>query len=384
MHDMKNMQKLLTAEISQSAVRSNIETLRNCAGENVKFCSVVKCDSYGHGLEILLPTIVAASDFLATATPAEALQIRDMGYAGPLLVLFSAHGALGIIDDDPMVILDELLRHKVTLTVAGYCDVDLLVEAARNTGFDARIHVMIDTGMSRSGVPPADAPGVFTRIRSEPLIRLTGVYTHFATADESDKTFAHEQTSLFAKTLKLCDVNSHLIRHAANSAAVIDIPESHFDMLRPGISLFGYQPSDKMHNHPPLKPALTLRGNLMQVKTVPAGTKCGYGLTFKCRRQTRLGLVPIGYGDGYLRSNTNHAVMRISGQNVPVIGRVSMDQTILDITDHPTAKLADEVEIISSDPKAPNSVENLARLNDTIPHEITTRLGSRIRRVLAD
>jgi len=124
--------------------------------------------------------------------------------------------------------------------------------------------------------------------------------------------------------------------------------------------------------------------SLMQVKTVPAGTKCGYGLTFQSQRETRLGLVPIGYGDGYLRSNGNRAIMRINGQNAPVIGRVSMDQTILDITDLPTAKLTDEVEIISPDPEAPNSVENLARLNDTIPHEITTRLGSRIQRVLVD
>jgi len=243
---------------------------------------------------------------------------------------------------------------------------------------------MIDTGMARSGVLPTDAPGVLLRIRNEPLMRLVGVYTHFATADENDKTFAHGQISLFNKTLELCDANSHLIRHAANSAAVIDIPEAHFDMLRPGISLFGYQPSDTMHNHPPLQPALRLRGHLMQVKTVPAGTKCGYGLTFQSQRETRLGLVPIGYGDGYLRSNGNRAIMRINGQNAPVIGRVSMDQTILDITDLPTAKLTDEVEIISPDPEAPNSVENLARLNDTIPHEITTRLGSRIQRVLVD
>ena len=384
MSDMHDMQKYLTAEISQSAIRSNIKTLRGCAGENVKLCSVVKCDCYGHGLEILLPIIADASDFLATAAPHEALQLRDMGYEGPLLVMFTACNPFDVTGDDPTVMLGELLQSGVTLTVTGARDVDIIAEATRKTQLDANIHVMIDTGMMRSGVLPADASEVFLRIRNEPLIKLTGVYTHFATADESDKTFAHEQLSLFNKTLKLCEANSHLIRHAANSAAVIDLPNAHFDMLRPGISLFGYQPSDQMQNHPPLQPALRLCGHLMQVKTVPVGAKCGYGLTFECKRETRLGLVPIGYGDGYLRSNSNRAIMRINGQNVPVVGRVSMDQTILDITDHPTVKLGDEVEIISPDPEAPNSVENLARLNDTISHEITTRLGSRIRRVLVE
>ena len=378
------MGKYLTAEISASAVQSNIKTLRSCAGENVKFCSVVKCDCYGHGLEILIPVIAGASDFLATATPAEALQIRDMGYTGPLLVFFSVCRPFGIGDDDPAAMLCELIRRDVTLTITSPGDVDILDEGTRKTGLQARVHVMIDTGMSRSGMLPTEAPGVFLRIRNEPLMKLEGVYTHFATADESDKTFTHQQISLFNETLELCDVNPLLIRHAANSAAVIDIPEAHFDMLRPGISLFGYQPSGQMHNTPLLQPALRLRGHLMQVKTVPAGTRCGYGLTFECKTQTRLGLVPIGYGDGYLRSNSNRGIMRIGGQNVPVVGRVSMDQTILDITDHPAAKIGDEVEIISPDPVAPNSVENLARLNDTIPHEITTRLGSRIQRLLVD
>jgi len=134
---MQSTQKYLTAEISQSAVRSNIKTLRGCAGEKVKFCSVVKCDCYGHGLEILLPVIAEASDFLATATPAEALQIRDMGYAGPLLVLFTACGPLGLTDGDPTVMLSKLLNRDITLTVAAASDVDLLAEATRKTGLDA-------------------------------------------------------------------------------------------------------------------------------------------------------------------------------------------------------------------------------------------------------
>ncbi|MCK5113934.1 MAG: alanine racemase [Phycisphaerae bacterium] len=384
--DMQNKQKYLTAEISASAIRANIKALRSCAGKDVKFCSVVKCDCYGHGLKILLPIIADASDFLATATPAEALQIRDLGYDGPLLVLFATNGPFGISnsDNNPAALLTELLQRNVTLTVTGASDIDLIAETTRSTAIDARVHAMIDTGMARSGMLPPEAPGIFSRIRNEPHMRLSGAYTHFATADENDKTFAHHQISVFNETLEHCNANSHLFRHAANSAATIDLPQAHYDMLRPGISLFGYQPSDAMQNRPALQPALKLRGHLMQVKTVSAGSKCGYGLTFECKRETKLGLVPIGYGDGYLRSNGNRAVMRIDETEVPVIGRVSMNQTILDITDHPTARLGSVVEIISADPAAANSVENLARLNDTIPHEITTRLGSRIQRVLVD
>jgi alanine racemase len=175
-----------------------------------------------------------------------------------------------------------------------------------------------------------------------------------------------------------------LIRHAANSAATIDLPQSHFDMVRPGIALYGYQPSDAMHRKLPLRPALRLVGRLMQTKTLPAGSACGYGLTHTFRRDSVVGLVPIGYGDGYLRCLSNRASVRVAGRDVPVCGRVSMDQIIVDLTDAPAARVGDEAEVISNDPSTPHSVENLARLAGTIPYEITCRLGRRVKRVLVD
>jgi alanine racemase len=155
-------------------------------------------------------------------------------------------------------------------------------------------------------------------------------------------------------------------------------------MVRPGIAVYGYQPSDTMHTKLPLRPCLRLWGRLMQIKEVPAGARCGYGLTHTFESPARLGLVPVGYADGYPRSLSNRSVMRVRGRDAPVRGRVSMDQTIVDLTDVPDAAINDPVEIISPEPAAPNSVANLARQAGTIPYELTCRLGRRVRRVLVD
>ncbi len=376
------MLRYLQAEISASAVRENMKILRSCAALGTKLCPVVKCNCYGHGLGLLMPVFMEQADWLAVATPAEAIHVRRLKFLGPLLVLFSPCSQT--IIQNRHAILDELIQRRVTLTVVSQNDVDELITEAGRVGQNVMVHVKIDTGMNRSGVPADLAAELIDRIVREPLVEMTGVYTHLATADEADKTFTHQQIKLFNETLTACNLPANVIRHAANSAGVLNHPESHFDMLRPGISVYGYRSSDVITDHPPLKPALRLMGHLMQIKTIPAGQKCGYGLTFECTRKTTLGLVPIGYGDGYFRCLSNKAQMRIGDKLVPVVGRVSMDQTIIDITDVPAAKLGDPVEIISNNPADPHSVENLARLAETIPYEITTRLGHRVRRKLVD
>jgi alanine racemase len=216
-------------------------------------------------------------------------------------------------------------------------------------------------------------------------MRLTGVYTHLASADEADKTAAREQLARFEDVLHSCDVREPILRHAANSAALADLPEAHYDMVRPGIALYGCPPSDELHHPLDLQPALRLTAHLMQVKTVPAGTAVGYGLTCRFDRETRVGLVPVGYGDGYLRSLSGRgATMRIRGCDAPVCGRISMDQTVIDLTDVPAAEVGDEVEILSPDPGAPHSAAALAALAGTIPYELLCRLGDRVRRRLVD
>jgi alanine racemase len=212
-------------------------------------------------------------------------------------------------------------------------------------------------------------------------LRLTGLYTHFATADEPDKSYALGQLDNFRSAVDACRGDEKVTIHAANSAAAIDLPASHFDMIRPGIAVYGYQPSDQMQTVLPLRPCLRLKSILMQIKDLTAGSSVGYGLTHKFDRPSRVGLVPVGYADGYRRDLSGKVSMRIAGVDVRVCGRVAMDQVIVDLTEVPSARIGDEVEIISSDPSAPHSVESFARFSDTIPYEITCGLGGRIRRV---
>lgn len=373
------MHHYLKAEISAAAIRSNLAVLREHVGPDCKLCAVVKCNAYGHGLDLLLPVLAEGADWLAVATPGEALHLRDLGYAGPLLVFFT------VCTEGQSPLLDELLRQRVTLTVAGPGEIDILARAVQRTDCDAKVHLMVDTGMTRSGILPADVPTCLERLRQNPAMRLTGIYTHLATADEADKSPARKQLARFQRALDVARVGSGLLRHAANSAAAIDLPEARYDMVRTGIALYGYQPSDELHSRLNLRPAMRLTAHLMQIKDVSAGEAIGYGGTDRLEKPSRLGLVPVGYGDGYPRSLSNQgASMRIAGRDAPVRGRVSMDQTIIDLTDIPTARIGDVVEIVSPDPDAPHSLEQLAKKARTIPYEIICRLGQRVRRSLLD
>ena len=376
------MESHLTAEISASAVRHNLALLRERVGPATRLCAVVKADAYGLGLPLLLDAICQQADALAVATAPEAIQLRELGCEKPVLMLFSAGACAD--GDGPASGLAELIRRRVTLTVVAPEELAAVAKAARRAGAEAAVHVKVDTGMGRSGVLPEDAPALVDRARREAGVRLEGLYTHFASADEADKSSARRQLARFLDVAERAGGRERLTLHAANSAAAIDLPEGRLDMVRPGIAVYGCQPSDQMHTKLPLRPALRLTGRLMQRKLLPAGHKCGYGLTYTFPAETPIGLVPVGYADGYPRDLSNRSVMRIRGRDVPVRGRVSMDQVIVELTAVPDAAVGDEVEVISNDPAAPHSVEALARLCGTIPYELTCRLGARARRVLVD
>jgi alanine racemase len=376
------MESYLRAEISASAVLHNLALLRRHVSPAVQICAVVKADCYGHGVRELLPLLGREADVIGVATPHEALLYRSLGHERPILMFFSACAHAD--GKELHELLEELIRRQVMLTVVAPAEVAVVRAAAAKVGAEARVHVKIDTGMGRSGIPAEQAPALIAQIRAAGGVRLIGAYTHFATADEADKTFAREQLGRFGRAIAAAGGPSGLCLHAANSAATIDLPESHLDMVRPGIALYGYQPSDDMQTHLPLRPVLRLTGRLMQRKTLPAGSACGYGLAHRFDRDTPVGLVPVGYADGYMRCLSGRGTMRIRGRDVPVRGRVAMDQVIVDLSAVPDAAVGDEVEIMSADPAAPHSVENLARLAGTIPYEITCRLGRRAKRVLVE
>ena len=368
------MKNYLTASISASAIRHNIAVLRKRIGPDVKLCPVVKDDCYGHGMDVLYPVLSGLVDGFAVASPHEALALRRRGYKGFILCLLSAYF-------DELDVQDELVRQSITQTVMSKTALASIRAAAERVGATAQVHLKVDTGMGRLGVPVSQAADLIESIRELADVELTGIYTHFATADEADKTTTLHQLEQFRS---IFPKDGNLVVHAANSAAAIDLPESHFDMVRLGIALYGYRPSDGVKRGMELKPCMAVAAQLIAVKHLPKGSRSGYGLTHEYARDSRVGIVPIGYGDGYFRNLSNQAVVRINGQDAPVCGLVSMDQMTVDVTDIPDAKVGSRVEIISSDPLAPNSVENLARLAGTIPYEITCHLGHNIRHVLVD
>jgi alanine racemase len=376
------MEGCLTAEVSASAIRENLRLLRERLAPGTKLCAAVKADCYGHGLGVLWHTLSTEVDGLAVAAPQEALNLRQMGYNGPVLVLFSAEAA-GAGQEQGKT-LEELVAREVSLTAVSTREASLVALAAGHRDIVADIHVKVDSGMGRSGISPEGLPSLVESIQRTPHLRLAGIYTHFAVAEEADKSYTLEQLDRYKRAVAACGPLRGVLLHTANSAAAIDLPQTHLGMVRPGLAVYGYQPSDRMHVKLPLRPALRLAGRLVQVRDVPKGTRCGYGLRYTFPRDGRIGLVPIGYGDGYFRCLSGKAAVCVNGHSAPIRGTISMDQIIVDLTDMPAVGLGDEVEIISPEPAAANSVENLARLAGTIPYEVTCRLGPRIRRRLVE
>ena len=364
------MKNYLTASISESAIRHNVATLRAHVGDQVKLCLVVKDDCYGHGMGVLYPVLSELVDGFAVASPIEALELRQKGYHGFILCFLSAYF-------DDFKVQDELVWQEITQTVMSKSALDSIQSAAKRLGKKARVHLKVDTGMGRMGIPARQAPDLIKAIQACPDVELTGIYTHFATADEAERSEVFRQLDLFKSILP---TSGNVICHAANSAAIIDFPETHFDMVRPGLAIYGCHPSDFLDHDLGLKPCMSVNAKLIAVKHVYKGQRSGYGLTHEFEQDGRIGIVPIGYGDGYFRCLSGKAVVRINGKNAPVCGRVSMDQMTVDVSDIDDVKVGDEVEVISSDPEAPNCVENLARLAGTIPYEITCHLGHNILR----
>jgi alanine racemase len=368
------MKNYLTASISASAVRHNITVLRELTGPEVKLCPVVKDDCFGHGMDVLYPVLSELTDGFAVAAPLEALELRRKGYHGFILCFLSAYF-------NDIWVRDELVWQEITQTVMSESALTSIQEAAQRVGKIAKVHLKVDTGMGRLGVPAGQAVTLIKKIQELQEVELTGIYTHFATADREDRTETVRQLELFKSILPAAGT---ITKHAANSAATIDWPETHFDMVRVGIAMYGCHPSDQLRNRLDLRPCMSVEAKLIAVKHLAKGSRSGYGLAHEYARDSRVGVVPIGYGDGYFRNLSGRAVVRIQGRIAPVCGMVSMDQMTVDITDIPDVKVGDAVEVISSDPAAPNSVENLARLAGTIPYEITCHLGHNMRHELVE
>ncbi|NQT93689.1 MAG: alanine racemase [Lentisphaerae bacterium] len=378
----------LFARIDASAITHNCRVLRTLTPSGCRMCVAIKSNAYGHGVAAVLPALRAADvEMLCVASVDEARELVDFEWDRPILLLGSELSAYR--GGEKEQIARWLVQHEVRVTAMRGEDVEILLAAADSLQKQAIVHFMFDSGMCRMGLTREDLLTLLLRFGSEDRLHVEGLYTHLATADAADKAFAHRQlhafTALIAE-LKSKGINVPLL-HCANSGAAIDIPESHFDMIRPGISVYGYHSGEHMHHKPDIRPAMQVVSALTLVKRIPGGSLVGYGSTYTAEKDMTIGIVPIGYADGYDRRLSNTGKMCVEGRTVPVIGRVSMDQTIVDLTPLVSNGVAvapgHEVIVIDNARERANSVESLARLLDTIPYEIVTRLTSRIKRVQA-
>ncbi len=366
----------ITAYIHMDAIAENFEHMRANLREGTKMVAVLKTDGYGHGA---LPIARMAEEYeyiwgFAVAAVSEAMELRAGGITKPILILGYC------FEED----YEKMVSSGIRPAVFTYEMAKAFSDAAGKAGILAPVHIAVDTGMSRIGLPWTDE-GVETaqRISRLPHIRIEGVFTHFAKADETDKSFTKMQMDRF---VQFCDglqerVTERFIRHCSNSAGILEIPEANMDMVRAGISIYGIYPSDEVSRaYVRLRPAMELKSHIVHIRTIEPGTSVSYGGTFTAQRRTRIATIPVGYGDGYPRSLSGKGFVLIGGKRAPITGRVCMDQFMVDVTDI-EAGLLDEVTLLGSDGDEQITLEELDKLSGRFPYEFVCDIGKRVPRV---
>lgn len=372
------------AEINLDHIAHNVGEIRRLAGPRTEIMAVVKADAYGHGVRETVETMIeAGASRIAVSMLDEAIQLRRLGITVPILVL-------GYTDPKRAA---EVIRNGVTQTVFSHDLAGALSSAAQEEGKPARIHVKIDTGMSRVGfLPGYSAVKDVVAISRLPGIVIEGIFTHFSSADDADPVFTRRQFELFESMLEeLNRIGVQVpLRHAANSAAILAHPPTMLDLVRPGIILYGILPdagirpagADGTSITVDFRPAMTLKAHVILVKEIAAGMTVSYGRKWTATRPSRIATLPIGYADGYSRLLSNRARVLVNGQHAPVVGSVCMDQCMIDVTDveGPVAP-GDEVVLFGEQAGNRIAVEELAALSGTIAYETVCLIGKRIPRV---
>ena len=361
-------------EVDLDAIAGNTRLLHQACAPDTALMAVVKANAYGHGAVHVAQTVLAhGADFLGVARMAEAIQLREAGIQAPILLFGSTLPARAL----------QAAGQDIRVSLTGLDAAKTLNHAARTAGILVTAHIKIDTGMGRLGLCPGlDMPGTLSDIRSmmqmDNLV-IEGIYTHFANADTVDHAHAEQQLALFTEVLDRLDADNRLpkIIHAANSAATLTLPKSHFTMVRPGIALYGLCPGPGV-DCTDLTPALSIISFITQVKQVPKGFAVSYGSTHVTDRPTAIATVPVGYADGYSRLLSANAHMLVNGQRARVTGRVCMDFTMIDVGRIPDAAVGDEVVVLGTRGNQTVSADELADLTGTINYEVVAGLTSRL------
>lgn len=372
---MKKILRPAWAEIDLDAIAYNTRNIKKLIGDK-DLIAVVKANCYGHGVIDIIPTLLenGVSRF-AVAMISEALEIRDNKITAPVMILGFT----------PLYLGEELINNNIEQTVYDLDYAKELSKIALTLNKKAKIHIAIDTGMGRIGfLPNEKSIDNITEICSLEGIEVIGIFTHFSTSDEKDKEYSHEQfTNMLSvmDTLKKRGIDIPL-KHVANSGAIIDLPDTYLDAVRAGIILYGYYPSDEIDkNNLALKPALTLKATITNVKTLEKDMYVSYGRTFKTSNETIVATIPVGYADGYLRKLAENGKVIIKGEFAPIIGRICMDQFMIDVTNIPDVKIGDEVILLGEKNGLKYNADDMAKKLDTINYEVTCMLKSRLPRV---
>jgi alanine racemase len=358
------------AVIDLDAVAANVRAIKAHVGA-AQVIAVVKANAYGHGaVQIARAALDAGASRLAVARIDEGITLRQAGIDATILVMgYHVPGEAA-----------RFVEYGLTATVTSM-EVARAISATAG-GDRVRVHIKIDSGMGRAGIAPGDALAFVQAISALPGIEIEGIYTHFAAADSADKTFTLEQYRVFEDVLHTLEAAGYRfgLRHAANSAATLDLPSTHLDAVRIGIAMYGLRPSTEVEPMVTLRPVLSLHSHVARVRELPAGSSVGYGRTYICELPTQVALIPVGYGDGYHRALSGRGVVLIGGKRCPVIGRVSMDQITVDASEV-EAREGDEVVLIGSQGEEVITAEEVAMLAGTINYEVTTSLLGRLPRV---
>ncbi len=362
------------AVIDLDALAHNLRQIRGCLPAGTGVCAVVKADAYGHGaVPVSLELERLGVDSFAVATVEEGVELRDAGVRLPILVLgIGGSGAR------------EALEKGLTPVVYSPACAERIARAAGEAGRDVSVDIKLDTGMGRVGLLPDEWLPVAERLLEEPHVRLGGLLSHYSSAD-TDPEFTRLQTERFRQALdrgRRLDPRTGKRIHVANSAAVLSGQGIAGDTVRPGILLYGAYPARYLMDRIPLRPVMTLRTEVLQVKTLPPGSPVSYGQTFHTRRTSRIAVLPLGYADGYRRDFSNRGKVLIHGETAPVVGTVTMDLTMVDVTDLPETREGDEVVLFGAAGDRVLRVDDLAETIGTISYELLCGVSRRVPRVL--
>jgi alanine racemase len=363
------------AEIYLDNIVHNLSEVKRWVGKKVKIMGVVKANAYGHGAcQVAKVLIENGVSYLAVATIEEALELRECGINIPILV----------IGYTPLPQAKELIVHNITQTVFDINYVKDLERIALNVGKKAKVHVKVDTGMGRIGYTDLKvAEKEIEKMMEMEGVEVEGIFSHFATSDEKNKTYAEKQFDMFKKLLeRLKEKGINIpLKHIANSGAIIDLKYTYLDMVRPGIVLYGSYPSEEVERPLDLKQTMGFKTKIVHIKEVPEGTSISYGRTFITKRKSKIATLPVGYADGFNRLLSNNHHVLVKGKYAPVIGRICMDQTMIDVTDIEGVELGDDVVIFGNQDGEKITADEIAKKLNTIPYEVYCGISRRVPRI---